>query len=115
MRGVLTAEELSTLDLSGCELAVLSACDTSVGVARPDHGVASLQQALHLVGARSTLTSLWKADDEATQRLIQAFYAKLWGEGLGKAEALRQAKRQMRAENYPAMYWAGWVLTGDPN
>ena len=65
--GILTAEELATLDLDGCELAVLSACETNVGLRRAGQGIQSLQGALHAAGVRTAITSLWRVDDAATR------------------------------------------------
>jgi CHAT domain-containing protein/tetratricopeptide (TPR) repeat protein len=113
--GIITAEELSTLDLRNCELAVLSACETNVGIRRAGQGIQSLQTALHAAGARTAITSLWKVDDAATRRLFEIFYTKLWKEKLGKADALWQAKMALRSEGHPVRDWAGWVLTGDPD
>ena len=113
--GIMTAEELATLDLAGCELAVLSACETNVGLRRAGQGIQSLQAALHTAGARTAVTSLWRVDDAATRRLMELFYTKLWGDGLGKAQALWQAKMALRAEGHPVRDWAAWVLTGDPD
>jgi CHAT domain-containing protein len=113
--GILTAEELCSLDLSECELAVLSACETNVGIRRAGQGVQSLQAALYTGGARTSITSLWKVDDAATRRLFEIFYTRLWNEKLGKAEALWQAKLALRNEGHPVRDWAGWVLTGDPD
>jgi tetratricopeptide (TPR) repeat protein len=113
--GILTAEELCTLDLSQCELAVLSACETNVGIRRAGQGIQSLQAALYAAGARTSITSLWKVDDAATRRLFETFYTKLWKEKLGKADALWQAKMALRNEGHPVRDWAGWVLTGDPD
>jgi CHAT domain-containing protein len=112
--GILTAEELATLDLRNCELAVLSACDTNVGIRRGGQGIQSLQTALHAAGARSAITSLWKVDDHAARRLFELFYTKLWKERLGKAEALWQAKMDLRTAGHPPRDWAGWVLSGNP-
>ena len=112
--GILTAEELCSLDLSQCELAVLSACETNVGIRRAGQGIQSLQSALYAAGARTSITSLWKVDDAATRRLMEAFYDNLWVQGMGKAEALWQAKQTMRDEGDPPAHWAGWVLTGNP-
>ncbi len=112
--GILTAEELATVDLSNCELAVLSACETNVGLRRAGQGIQSLQGALHAAGVRTAITSLWKVDDAATRRLMELFYTKLWKDKLGKADALWQAKMALRAEGHPVRDWAGWVLTGDP-
>ena len=112
--GILTAEELCSLDLSQCELAVLSACETNVGIRRAGQGIQSLQSALYAAGARTSITSLWKVDDAATRRLMEVFYTNLWIDNLPKAEALWQAKQALRDEGHPPAHWAGWVLTGDP-
>jgi CHAT domain-containing protein len=113
--GLLTAEELSGLDLTNCELAVLSACDTNVGLVRAGQGVASLQKALHMAGARSVITSLWKVDDAATREFFERFYTALWQQNLPKSEALWRTKMQLRVEGHPVRDWAAWVLTGDPD
>jgi len=112
--GTLTAEELAGLDLSGCELAVLSACETNIGIRRAGQGIHSLQAALHAAGARSVISSLWKVDDAATRRLMQIFYDELWRSGRQKGEALWAAKTRLREEGHPQLDWAGWVLTGAP-
>ena len=76
--GILTAEEILGLDLSRCQLATLSACDTSLGVRRAGQGYASLRAALLGAGARWVLTSLWKVGDQATMELMREFYRRLW-------------------------------------
>ncbi len=120
--GLITAEELSTLDLSNCELAVLSACDTNVGERRAGQGVASLQKALQMAGARSVITSLWKVPDEATKELMLDFYRRLWVEKKPKWRALWEAKATLRnaqdergQPKYTTRDWAAWVLTGVPD
>ncbi len=119
--GIVTAEELASLDLSKCELAVLSACDTSVGVQRSGQSIFSLQTALHAAGARSVITSLWKVPDEATKVLMLDFYRRLWVEKKPKHQALWEAKMMLRDAQdeggqplYSTHDWAAWVLTGDP-
>ncbi|MCE9592955.1 MAG: CHAT domain-containing protein [Planctomycetes bacterium] len=120
--GLITADELSTLDLSNCELAVLSACDTNVGERRAGQGVASLQKALQMAGARSVITSLWKVPDEATKDLMLDFYRRLWVEKKPKWQALWEAKTKLRNAKgpdgkplYTTRDWAAWVLTGVPD
>ncbi len=114
---LLTAQELSAFDLSACDLAVLSACDTNVGVGirRGGQGIQSLQTALHMAGARTSITSLWSVQDWPTQSLMKRFYENLWGRGMGKAEALWAAKCSLRRAGQPPRIWAGWVLAGDPD
>ncbi len=94
---------------------MLSACETNVGIRRAGQGIQSLQSALHTAGARTAITSLWRVDDAATRRLMELFYAGLWKDGLGKADALWQAKMALRDEGHPLRDWAGWVLSGDPD
>ena len=101
---VLTAEEVGGLDLSGCELAVLSACETSLGREAGGEGVLGLQRAFHTAGARTVVASLWKVDDAATSVLMERFYTNLWVEKMPKLEALRQA--QLAVLNDPGLVQA---------
>jgi len=119
--GLVTAEEVSSWELSGCELAVLSACETGAGLGRAGQGVASLQRALQLAGARSVITSLWKVPDQATQELMVDFYRRLWIERKPKAQALWEAKMALRdardehgRSRHGRRVWAARLLTGEP-
>ncbi|MEN6527289.1 MAG: CHAT domain-containing protein, partial [Candidatus Polarisedimenticolia bacterium] len=62
--GVLTAEEIATLDLGGVDWAVLSACDTGLGDVRIGEGVLGLRRAFQVAGARTVVMSLWPVQDE---------------------------------------------------
>jgi CHAT domain-containing protein len=91
--GILTAEEVSGLDLRGCDLVVLSACETGLGTFHATEGVLGLQRAFHLAGARTTVASLWSVSDPATSVLMEQFYRNLLGaKKVAKLEALRQAQ-----------------------
>ncbi len=122
VRGVMTAEEISAMDLSGVELCVLSACETNVGLRRGGQGIASLQSALHAAGVRTAITSLWRVPDEATRELMTELYRRLWVLKEPKAKALWNAKKALREQLdrdgnpiYSIRDWAGWVLSGDPD
>ncbi len=122
VRGVMTAEEISAMDLTGVELCVLSACETNVGLRRGGQGIASLQSALHAAGVRTAITSLWKVPDEATRELMTELYRRLWVLKEPKAKALWHAKQKLREQLdgegnpiYSVRDWAGWVLSGDPD
>jgi len=112
--GLLTAEELAGFDLSACELVVLSACETNVGLSRAGQGILSLQSALQAAGARTTITSLWRVSDVLTRELMERFYRHLWAGNTARSEALWLAKKEMRQQGHPPSAWAGWVLNGDP-
>jgi CHAT domain-containing protein len=113
--GVITAEEIAGLDLAGCDLAVLSACETNVGITRAGQGIQSLQAALHAAGVGTAITSLWMVDDERARELFEDFYTRVWVRGQSKAAALWAAKMALRKKGAPTQDWAAWVLTGDPN
>jgi CHAT domain-containing protein/tetratricopeptide (TPR) repeat protein len=92
-RGVLTGEALIDRDLSGLELAVLSACETGLGdLGGGGEGVFGLQRALHYAGCRNVVASLWKVDDTATAALMGEFYRQLWEQKRPPIEALRRAQ-----------------------
>ncbi len=92
--GILTAKEISMLDLRGVDLLVLSACQTGLGKITGD-GVFGLQRGFKKAGANAILMTLWKVDDKATRILMTHFYQYLM-EGIGKHEALRRAKSDLR-------------------
>src|SRR5262249_28178671 len=87
-----TAEAVVGLNLTGLDLAVLSACETGLGEVAGGEGVYGLQRAFHLAGARDVVASLWRVDDEATAALMAVFYRNLWVEKKPPREALRQAQ-----------------------
>jgi CHAT domain-containing protein len=89
---VMTAEEIAGLDLSGCDLAVLSACETGRGSVAGGEGVLGLQRAFHQAGARTVVASLWKVDDPATSALMALFYDRLWRQNMPPIQALRDAQ-----------------------
>jgi CHAT domain-containing protein len=91
-RGILTAEAIAGLDLAGLDLAVLSACETGLGLVGGGEGVFGLQRAFHLAGAQNIIASLWKVDDQATAALMEVFYDRLWRQGKPAIEALREAQ-----------------------
>lgn len=92
--GILTAKEISQLDLRGLDLVVLSACQTGLGEIKGD-GVFGLQRGFKKAGANSLLMSLWKVDDEATRLLMTQFYKNLTS-GMSKYESLKLAQKYVR-------------------
>ncbi len=92
--GILTAKEISVLDLRGLDMLVLSACQTGLGKITGD-GVFGLQRGFKKAGAGCMLMSLWKVDDKATRQLMTFFYHNLT-KGMNKHEAFRKAQHDLR-------------------
>jgi CHAT domain-containing protein len=132
--GILTALEVSEMDLTRLELAVLSACETGLGRVTSGEGILGMQRAFQVAGARTVIASLWKVDDDATQRLMADFYRAAWDttKVVSRAEALRKAQLNMLREGHkrgvglkgekiekgkdgrlPPYFWAAFVLSGD--
>ncbi|MCD7722264.1 MAG: CHAT domain-containing protein, partial [Prevotellaceae bacterium] len=106
--GILTAKEISTLDLRGLDLVVLSACETGLGEIKGD-GVFGLQRGFKKAGANTLVMSLWQVADQPTQELMSRFYQNL-ADGMTKYEAFRTAQGYLR-EKYPEPeYWAAFIL-----
>ena len=111
--GILTAQEISTLDLRGLNLVVLSACQTGLGDVVSGEGVFGLQRGFKKAGAKTILMSLDKVDDEATRILMVEFYKNLMS-GKTKHQSLRDAQkrfRQVENEKYVhPKYWASFIM-----
>jgi len=113
--GLLTAEELQGLDLTGVELVVLSACETGRGELAAGEGVLGLSRALAVAGARGFMLSLWSVPDDKTQKLMDGFYEGLWDRGLTPADALRATQLRMitvdrSTHAFRPSTWGAWVL-----
>ncbi len=117
--GYLSYLDILRSDLTGCELAVLSACQTSIGPERPMEASTSLAQAFLAAGSRQVVASLWQVSDESTSELMADFYRRLAEDvsanrPLRVAAALHDAKQQLRKQaawNSPA-HWASFIFVG---
>lgn len=107
--GILRSAEIANINLSGCSLVVLSACETGLGFSDSGEGVYGLQRAFKLAGAKKILMSLWEVDDRATTILMTNFYRYLL-EGKDANTALELSKKVVR-DQYPSpKEWGAFVL-----
>jgi CHAT domain-containing protein len=111
--GMLTAEDVTGMDLLDTELVVLSACETGLGQVHVGEGVFGLRRAFAVAGARTLVMSLWKVPDEQTQELMVDFYSRILA-GEGRAEALRQAQQALRLKHPDPYFWGAFICQGDP-
>jgi CHAT domain-containing protein len=90
--GILTAEDVSALDLKGTWLVTLSACDTGSGEARAGEGVMGLRRGFIQAGAQNLLMTLWPISDEVTVQIMSDFYEAAHHSG-NAPEALAEVQR----------------------
>ncbi|MBR5984627.1 MAG: CHAT domain-containing protein [Bacteroidales bacterium] len=108
--GILTAKEISFLDLRKTDLVVLSACQTALGEIS-DEGVFGLQRGFKKAGVRTIIMSLWSVDDNATLLMMTDFYSNLT-KGMTKREAFLAAQNKVKntADFENPRYWAAFIM-----
>jgi CHAT domain-containing protein/tetratricopeptide (TPR) repeat protein len=112
--GLLTALDVSALDLSGTEVVVLSACETALGELLSAEGVYGLSRAFVLAGAGMLITSLWRVGDDVTRELMEELYRSA-ALGSDFATALIHARRQIKQRHPNVRDWAAFVCQGFDN
>ena len=108
--GILTANDIAQLDLSGVDLVVLSACQSGNGKATSE-GLYGLQRAFKKAGVKTVVMSLWDVNDMVGTEFMIAFYENLLkGTDGDVRKALNAAKLKIR-EKYQEPYdWAEFVV-----
>ncbi len=112
-----SANEIYGMQLNA-DLTVLSACNSGMGVWKSGEGSMSLARAFSYAGSPSIVMSLWNVADQSTATLMTSFYENLQEE-LPKDRALQNAKldylENVSATYAKPIYWAGFVLIGNPD
>ncbi len=110
--GILTASEISHMDLQNLDLVVLSACETALGDINYS-GIFGLQRGFKKAGAKTILMSHDKVDDDATKRLMVEFYRNLMS-GKNKLQSLKDAQQYLRQVDNGKYdkpeYWASFIM-----
>jgi tetratricopeptide (TPR) repeat protein/CHAT domain-containing protein len=110
--GIVTAQEISNLNLLNTDLVVLSACQTALGDINGSEGVYGLQRAFKMAGVKKLLMSLWEVPDAETAELMQLFYSNVF-KGDTYYTAFRKAQLTLKAKYKDPTKWAGFVLVGE--
>ena len=108
--GILTALEVSQLNLKKTKLVVLSACETGLGKIEGSEGIFGLKRGFKLAGVEQMIVSLWSVPDKETMELMTLFYSDLT-KSLNPVSSFEKAQKEMR-NKYPTdpEKWAGFVL-----
>jgi CHAT domain-containing protein len=107
-----TAADWMALRLAS-DLIIASACDTALGGRVNGEGITGLPFAFHTAGSARSLLTLWKVDDAATARFVDAYFARL-AKGEPPSRALRAVKLEFLGDARLSrpFYWAPFVLFG---
>jgi hypothetical protein len=104
--GVISAEGMSGLDLSG------SGVFLSLTEKGPEAtGPVAFARAARLAGAAWVVTALWQPPEEARREFTEGFYQRVLA-GQAPGEAAREAQRAVAVRHPDAHAWAGWVVWG---
>ena len=114
--GLLTAYEISNMDLSNTQVVVLSACQSGVGDLQGSEGVYGLQRAFKMAGVKNVLCTLWKVDAVTAEQFVSIFYAEILN-GRTAHEAFVVAQNNLRnaidkdnSLKYSPNLWGAFVL-----
>ena len=110
--GFLRLSEVMGLKIN-CDIAALTACQTGLGKVISGEGTMGMGRAFQYAGAKSVLMSLWSVSEEASVKLIEAFFKNL-KEGKNKLEALKLSRDEIRKAGYDhPFFWAPFILVGE--
>lgn len=109
---ILTADEISALDLRGTRLTVLSACNTALGSATSE-GVMGLQRGLKQAGVETLCMSLWSVNDATSSSLMSMFYENWLDSKMSMSKAMRTAMKRQRSLTPSPYFWAPFILIDD--
>jgi CHAT domain-containing protein len=114
--GILTALEVSGMNLQGTDLVVLSACETGLGKVEQGEGVYGLRRAFQMAGAKTVVSSLWQVPDMESMKFMKSLYSmdsQTYPELIQKAALKRITEARQRGRPTHPFTWGAFVATGE--
>jgi len=114
--GILTAEEVTSMDLEGIRWVVLSACESGLGEVKSGEGVYGLRRAFQMAGARTVISALWPVSDKTTAEMMSYLYGYEEDNLAFAMQSLAKKKlAELRKKNQPdhPYLWAPFIVLGD--
>jgi CHAT domain-containing protein len=108
--GLVTAKDVSTMNLTNTKLVVMSACETGLGYIEGSEGVFGLQRGFKMAGVNALIMSLWQVPDAETAQFMEMFYSG-WLSGKTLRQAFLDTQHAMK-DSYPddPYKWAAFVM-----
>lgn len=107
--GVLTASDISKMNLKDTSLVVLSVCNSGNGTMRSDE-LYGLQRAFKKAGVKTIIMSLWNESDEVGAMFMTKLYYHLLFDELSIIDSFNRAKNEIRAQFHHPIYWANFIM-----
>jgi CHAT domain-containing protein len=104
--------DAALLGLKNTELITLSACQTAKEANANGQEISGLAYVLERAGAKSSIASLWNAEDNTSAEIMTEFYQNLQ-KGMTKSEAMQKAKLSQIETNPHPFFWSPFILIGD--
>jgi CHAT domain-containing protein/tetratricopeptide (TPR) repeat protein len=114
--GILTAYEVSAMNLEGTDLVVLSACETGLGDIQVGEGVYGLRRAFQMAGAHTVISALWPLSDQYVSELLSDLYRRKdisLAEGMRRMQMARIAELRQNGQSDHPVSWAAFIAVGD--
>jgi CHAT domain-containing protein len=108
--GLLTAAEISTMDLSNTKVVILTACQSGLGDLQGSEGIQGLQSAFKMANAKTQLVALWNLESIYAEHFSSLFYDKIL-RGASPYEAFRATQAEViQSGKYGVNVWGAFVL-----
>lgn len=108
--GIVTAQDVSQMNLFGTDLVIMSACQSVSGEMKDGEGLFGLIRAFKVAGAKAVLANVNNISDSETISFITTFY-RYWMDGNSMFDAFCRTQRElMNVDPENEFLWSGFVL-----